>query len=91
VSQWSGAPQQLATVLRDVVTPLVGIGLAIHEVLHGGTTEWGRIVLIGGMIGLPTFTFLDWRQSSTPAGPAGPPPPPALPAGSGTTGGPSTS
>ena len=85
MSTWSGVPQLIATVLRDVVTPTLGLALAVHEVLyHTGTTDWGRIVLIGGMIGLPTFTFLDWRQGSTP------PQPPALPTGSGPTVGPST-
>lgn len=83
MARWSGAPQLIATVLRDVVTPMAGLALAVHEVLHGGPTDWGRIVLIGGMIGLPTFTFLDWKQPSTPPGPA-------LPTGSGPTVGPST-
>ena len=84
MTRWHGAPQLIATLLRDVVTPLVGLGLAVHEVVyHSGATDWGRIVLIGGMIGLPTFTFLDWRQSTTPQ-------PPTLPNGSTTTGAPST-
>jgi hypothetical protein len=74
-------PQIAATLLRDVVTPAVGLGLAVWEVTHDGTTDWGRVVLIGGMIGLPTFTFLDWRQTSTPKDP------PPLPATSGPTGG----
>lgn len=77
--RWAGAPQLIATVLRDVATPTLGLCLAAWEVLHGGDTNWGRIVLIGGMIGLPTFTFLDWRQASAP------PTPPALPTGSTST------
>lgn len=73
-----------ATLLRDVATPLVGLGLAIQQVLGAQPIDWGRLILIGGMIGLPAFTFLDWRQTSAP------PAPPELPAGSTPTAGPST-
>jgi hypothetical protein len=81
VIRWSGAPQLVAALLRDVVTPAVGIVLAVLEVVGDDPTDWARVVLIGGMIGTPALTFLDWRQR----GELGPTAPSST--GSGGTGG----
>lgn len=77
--EWAGVPQLAATLLRDVATPAVGIWLAVAEVLSDGPTDWGKVAIIGGMIGIPSLTFLDWRHRPTGS--------PSLPTGPGATGG----
>ena len=73
----------MASWLRDVVTPLVGLWLIYQESQRPGDTfeRWPILVIYAGMVGLPSLTFLDWRKGGTAPPPAVPSPPsaPSLP------------
>ena len=69
---WSSVTPSVAVLIRDVVVPLVGLWLIIGEARRGGEPRWELICLYGGMIGLPSVSFLDWRNRPE-APPPGPP------------------